>query len=116
MNRWRRNDANRRRLAEGVLVFAPHAHVGCPWPAQMMRERAAQRQRALIEIVMVMRRDLVALTRTDARNQTIDHEGGATVDSAEPPSPVRHIQRVPLELQTAQRLRPRLEGRNIRMR
>ncbi len=79
----------------------------------MMGEGAAQRQRALLEVVMVMGRDLVALPRTNAWRQVIDHEGRAAIDPPETRGIFRDIQRVPSDLEPTRWLRPGFERRHV---
>src|SRR5262245_19140669 len=63
MDGRRRDDGDRWRRAVLVIVVAPVLLVGHPGPADVVRERALDRQRALLEIVMMMRRELGGIAR-----------------------------------------------------
>jgi len=61
---WKTTLPETRGVVMPVLVLAPLLHVHRPRPAQMMRERARERQRALLEIVVMMRREFGDVPRT----------------------------------------------------
>ncbi|HMM91747.1 hypothetical protein [Bradyrhizobium sp.] len=99
-----------------VIVIASLGHVGRPRPAKMMDESAGQRQRALLEIVMMMRRHLGRIAGAVARLQEVHHEGRAAKDPPEPSRRCRDVEAVGADLLITWCLRPRLERRQVGMR
>src|SRR5439155_17952719 len=75
MNGRRRYHGYGWRSAAFVIVVAPLAHVRRPWPAPVVDKGAGQRQRALFEVVMVVRRHFGGIARTVFRLEEIHHEG-----------------------------------------
>ena len=94
VDRRRRNDGDRRRGAVFVIVVAPLCHVGYPRPANIVDERAFERERALFEIVVMVRRQLGNVARAVSRFEVVHHESGAAKDAAEAAFLGSHVEAV----------------------
>ena len=89
---------------------------GRPRPAHMVGEGAVERERALLEIVVVVRRQLGDVARTVLRIEIVHHQGRAAEDAAEAARRRRHVEAVGADAKAADRLGPGLERRHVRMR
>ncbi len=98
-----------------VLVGPPVSHVQRPRPAQVVHKGARDRQGALFEVVVVVRRELVQRPRR-RRGEHVDHEGGAPPDLPEAPLLGRDVDGIDPQLIAARGGRPRLQRRDVRMR
>ena len=67
-----------------VLVLAPGGHVRGPRPADVVNVSALERERALLEVVVEMRRQLRDVARPGPRVEIVDHEVRAAENSPEP--------------------------------
>src|SRR5690606_22917005 len=83
VNRRRWDDGDRGTGAQFVIVGTPEILVHRPWPAQMVDELTFQCERALLEIIVEVRREFGWVARSLADVEKIDHEGGAAPDAAE---------------------------------
>ncbi len=108
VDRWRRNDCDRRRSAQLVIVIAPEALVDGPRPAQVVHEVAFDRERALLEIVVMVRRELRRVARSLKGVEIVYHEGRAAPDAAEAALLRGHIEAVDAQLEAVLRLGPEL--------
>src|SRR5712664_4332011 len=116
VDRRRRDHGNRWRAATFMIVIAPLAHVSGPGPAQMMNEGSRQRQRALLEIVVVMWRHPGGVAWTVPRLQEVHHERRAAEDSSKPPRLLRHVETVGPDPGAAARFGPWFERGKIGVR
>ena len=79
----------------------------------MVDEAALQREGALLEVVMVMRRQLGRVARANLWTEHVHHEGRAAEDSAKTTGLVGHIQTVMPDAPAILWHRPGREGRNM---
>src|ERR1051326_7500570 len=100
MDRRRRNDRERRRSAIFMLVRSPGIEIGGPGPANMVCERAFKSERALLKVVMMMRRQFCHVARTVLYRQEVHHDRRAAPDATEAARRFRYIQRIVAQLET----------------
>src|SRR3546814_15508850 len=87
-----RGDVHRRRAsALFVLVRAPFLQIGGPRPANIMGEAPFDGERALLEIIVMVRRHAGRVARAFEPLDRVDHEGGAAVNAAEARSEERRV-------------------------
>src|SRR6478736_6733725 len=115
VDRRRRDDGDRGRTAQFMIVGAPEVLVNRPRPAQMVDELTLDRERTLLEIIMMMRRELGSVTRPLIGVEEIDHECRAAPDAAEAAFLRGHIEAVDAQLVAAFGLGPGLEQRDMRL-
>src|SRR3546814_7401703 len=76
-------------------------------PANIMGEAPFDGERALLEIIVMVRRHAGRVARAFEPLDRVDHEGGAAVNAAEAAGRRRHFQRIDPDLRTACGGRPR---------
>jgi len=89
-----------------MIVRPPPGHVRRPGPADVVHELSLQGKRALLEILVVVRRHLGDIARPLLGVEVVDHKGGAPPDPPEPPRLRRHLEVVDAHPEAAGRLGP----------
>src|SRR5262249_54811316 len=109
MDRGRRDHGDRRRAAIFVVVLTPVVHVRGPRPANVVNVGPFERERALLEVVVKMRRQFRDVARTDTQIEIVDHEGRASEDASEATAVLLHVEAIGSDAVAVRRCGPRLE-------
>ena len=98
-----------------MLILLPVFLVGGPRPAQVMHVPPFKGERTLLEIVVIVRRQLRDVARPLC-GKDIHHESGAAENLAKAPLFVRHVETVAADAPPVRGRGPWLERRNLRVR
>ena len=104
----RRNHGQGWRGTDLMIIGAPVAKVGRPWPSDVMGKRPLEGQRTLLEVVVVMGRETRAIPRSGLEREHVDHQGRTTPDAPETSLLRRNVQVVGPDAVTSRWLRPGL--------
>src|ERR1700761_6389236 len=77
-----------------MIVGAPGAPVGGPWPPDVVDVRALQGQGSLLEIGVGMRGEPGLIARPVLRIDDVEHQGRTAKDPPEPAFPRGYVQAV----------------------
>ncbi len=102
--------------AAHVFVVAPVGHVHRPRCAHVVHVVAVELQRDLLEVVVVVRRQLGRVARSVGRIEVVDHQRAAPEDPAEATVVVRDVgERIDPDAVPGRRIGPRRERGDVRI-